>query len=276
MRPSNQVPLGRQHVESDLIWPKDDAKADPARLIEAAEILVDVKRDYRVAQNIVQTNTDDGHLKDMPETVLDGRLGEICANRMCAFPRAYAWPALLAVASALIEPTPSLRTNLYGALVGPVHSGKTQAIQQAISVLGLEEPALMPLLSGSGEQLVRHATDAGGNPRLFSPDELGHLLEKMQIQRSSYSYILNRAFYEDKFEVLMGHRERSTFNCVLSILGGMVEERFQDLFNAGTTGGLYDRFLFGLCPCGYSYDYFPFEGARETIQPVRVEVDPKV
>ena len=48
------------------------------------------------------------------------------------------------------------------------------------------------------------------------------------------------------------------------------------MFNAGTTGGLYDRFLFGLYPGGYFYDYFPFEGVRETIQPVRVEVDPEV
>ena len=224
VKSSKQVPLCRQQVELDSIWPKYAPKADPGRLIEAAQqMLDDVKRDYGIARNIIQVPSLDGHLRDMPETVLDGRLGEICVNRMSTFPLAYAWPALLAVASTLLEPTPSHRTNLFVALVGPVHSGKTQAIQQAIRILGIEPPALMSLLSGSGEQLVRHAADASGNPRLFSPDELGHLLEKMQIQRASYSFILNRAFSEDKFEVLMGHKERATFNCALSVLGGMVE-----------------------------------------------------
>jgi hypothetical protein len=277
VKTANQFSAGSQRIDVDLIWSKGAPKADPAKLIEAAEqILADAKRDYGIAQKIVEAAAQECQLKDMPEGVLDGRLGEICADRMGAFPRAYSWPALLACGSVLMEPNPSIRTNLYGALVGPVHSGKTQAIQQAINILGIEPPALMPLLSGSGEQLVRHASNAAGNPRLFSPDELGHLLEKVQIQRASYSYILNMAFYQDRFEVLMGHRQAATFDCALSILGGMVEDRFQDLFNAGTTGGLYDRFLFGLCPNGYSYDYFPFHGAAEVTRPVGVGIDPGV
>jgi hypothetical protein len=62
----------------------------------------------------------------------------------------------------------------------------------------------------------------------------------------------------------MGQKETASFNCTLSILGGMVEDKFQDLFNAGTAGGLYDRFLFGQCPGGHRHDYFPFEGARKS------------
>jgi hypothetical protein len=217
------------------------------------------------------------YLRDMPESVLDGRLGEICATRLSAFPRAYAWPALLAAASALVdEHGHGVRTNLYVALVGPVHSGKTQAIQHAIKALGVESPVLMDILSGSAEQLIRKAKDAAGNPRLFSPDELGHLFDKMRIQGSSFPYILNRAFYDDKFEVLMGQKETAEFNCALSIVGGMVEDRFQDLFSAGTTGGLYDRFLFGQCPGGHRYDYFPFEGEREALRIERVVIDPGV
>jgi hypothetical protein len=134
----------------------------------------------------------------------------------------------------------------------------------------------MDVLSGSAEQLVRKAKDAAGNPRLFSPDELGHLFEKMRIEKSSFPYVLNRAFYEDKFEVLMGHRECATFDCVLSIVGGMVDDKFQDLFSAGTTGGLYDRFLFGQCPGNYSYDYFPFEGGFERTSRVCPSIDPGV
>jgi hypothetical protein len=170
----------------------------------------------------------------------------------------------------------AVRTNLYVALVGPVHSGKTQAIQHAINLLGVESPALMDVLSGSAEQLVRRTKDGAGNPRLFAPDELGHLFEKMRIEKSSFPYVLNKAFYNDKFEVLMGQRKCATFDCVLSIVGGMVDDRFQDLFSTSTTGGLYDRFLFGQCPSGYSYDYFPFEGGREWTSPVCPVIDPSV
>ena len=255
-------------------WPK----ADPAKLIEATEqILGEAKRDYAIAQIIVEMPSKDTSLHDMPESVLDGKLGEICATRMSNFPRAYGWPALLAVGSALIDcSNPTVRTNLYVALVGPVHSGKTQAIQHAIQILGIESPVLMDLLSGSAEQLVRRAKDAAGNRRLFSPDELGHLLEKMRIEGSSYPYVLNRAFYADKFEVRMARRESATFDCVLSIVGGMVEDRFQDLFNAGTTAGLYDRFLFGHCPGNYSFEFFPFEGSREATFPVSPSIDASV
>ena len=265
-------------MDLDSLWPKDAPKADHAKLISATEkLLGEAKRDYGIAQKIVEMPVKDAFLRDMPECVLDGRLGEICETRMASFPRAYAWPALLAVASALIDhPHPNIRTNLYVALVGPVHSGKTQAIQHAINILGVEPPVLMDLLSGSAEQLVRKAKDAAGNPRLFSPDELGHLFDKMRIERSSYPYVLSKAFYADKFEVLMGQKECATFDCVLSIVGGMVEERFQDLFNAATTGGLYDRFLFGQCPGNHCYDYFPFEGSRETTFPVAVSIDPSV
>jgi len=253
-------------------------KADPAKLIQETEQLItQARQDYDIARKIVEMPTNDPTLHDMAESVLDGRLGEICATRMAGFPRAYAWPALLAVGSALIDSqNPAVRTNLYVALVGPVHSGKTQAIEHAIKVLGIESPVLMDLLSGSAEQLVRKAKDAAGNRRLFSPDELGHLFEKMRIDGASYPYVLNRAFYADKFEVLMARREYATFDCVLSIVGGMVEDRFQDLFNAGTTGGLYDRFLFGLCPENCSYDFFPFEGSREATFPVSCSIDATV
>jgi hypothetical protein len=267
----------RRTVEVMEIWPKDQ-KADPAKLIQFAEDLVsDAKREYSISKRIVETPAPEVTLRDMPESVLDGRLGEICATRLAAFPRSYAWPALLAAASALIDQRVSgVRTNLYIALVGPVHSGKTQAIQHALNILGVESPVLMDIMSGSAEQLVRKAKDAAGNPRLFSPDELGHLFDKMHIQGSAYPYILNRAFYHDAFEVLMRQKENATFDCMLSIVGGMVEDRFQDLFNAATTGGLYDRFAFGLCPGNHHYDYFPFEGPRELISPCLVAISPDV
>lgn len=269
----------------DNIWPADK-KADVSRFIEEVASLSselddpklkqkmdDAVRQYQVAQQILSSPAPEVLLKDLPECCLDGRLGEVCVSRLRDLPRAYAWPSLLAAASALIDRrAPGVRTNLYVSLVGPVHSGKSQAIERTCRVLGVEPPVLLDCLSGSGEQLLRQTKDAAGNPRLFAPDELGHLFSKMQIERSSYSYILNRAFYQDRFPVHMGNRESATFDTVLSILGGIVEEKFQDLFDAVSTAGLYDRFAFGVCPGGFVYDYFPLESGHEQIVPACVSV----
>ena len=274
--PLRGVFVGRRFTRE--IWPKDAPKGDPTKLVECMEELVlAAKTDYKVAQKIVKLPEPDVILlQDMPGGVIDGRLREIYESRMERFSRAYAYPALLAVASVMVPRSPATRTNLYVALVGPVHSGKSQAIEHAVKLLGLEPPLLMDLLSGSAEALMRKVKDAGGSPRLFSPDELGHLLEKSAIERSSYSFMLNRAYYQDRFDVLMGKGKSATFDCALSIVGGLVDDRFQDLFGAATIGGLYDRFFFGQCPGGYIFDYFPFDGLPESTSPCVVTIDPEV
>lgn len=217
-------------------------------------------------------------LLDMPDSVLSGRLGEIYQRRLSRFPIAYGYTALVTAASALVprEGIESKRFNLYSALVGQWHSGKSQAIGQAQKVLGITPPQLLDVMAGSAEGLIRKCKDAAGNPRLFSPDELGHLLSKAAIQNASFAYILNRAFYSDKFEVLMGRGKSATFHASLSILGGVVEDKFQDLFSAATTGGLYDRFLYGACPGGFSYDYEPFDEILEPTDPVCPMIDREV
>lgn len=266
------------HAEDQLFAIVDELVRDlgsnaPRAIVEKVE---KAKREYHTAKKII-ANPPGECLRDMPDSVLQGRLGEICETRLSRFPRAYAWPAAVAVASALIgERTPGVRTNLYVGLVGPVHSGKSQAIEYAIRSLGLEKPALMDATAGSAEALIRETAGASGNSRLFSPDELGHTLEKMRIERSSFSYVFNSAYYKTQFKVLMGKKENVTFDCVLSIVGGLVEERFQELFNAATTAGLYDRFTFGLCPGDFRFDYRPFEGSAETASTIPVSIDPSV
>jgi hypothetical protein len=208
---------------------------------------------------------------EIPDDALEGRLGDICREYLGDLPRSYAWPTLLAVASAMIEER-TTRTNLYVALVGPVHSGKSVAIDRAVKILGICEPVLMDIMSGSAEQLVRKTKNAAGACRLFSPDELGHLFDKMHIENSSYSYILNRAYYKDRFEILMGKKEAAWFDCSLSIVGGVVQNKFEKLFNASSTGGLYDRFLFGYQPDDATHDYQPFERNSLTLRPTRVVI----
>jgi hypothetical protein len=142
-----------------------------------------------------------------------------------------------------------------------------------VHVLGLEKPQLMRTYSGSAEQLVRRLGDADGNPRLLWIDELAHLFKKQQIDRASFPQILNEAYYNSAFEVLMGHKQRVDVSVKLSMIGGIVEELFQDSFAKETVGGQHDRFLFGLCPGGFAFHFMPIEGLREKfeIHPVRVD-----
>jgi hypothetical protein len=272
-----QSPLPDSHSVDDA-WPKGSPKADPEKLLREAEQIAGIRVEFEAAKKVVERSaTAEILLKDMPEDVLDGRLGEITTRRLADFPLSYAWPAMLAAGSALIDQRgPNVRTNLYVGLVGPVHTGKSQVIDRSCKILGVEAPVLLEAMSGSGEQLVRATKDGAGNPRLFSPDELGHTLEKLHIERSSLGYILNTAYYRDRFEVQMGRRETVLFDCVLSLVGGLVEDRFQELFNMATCGGLYDRFTFGVCPDNFQYDYRPHEGPREHTFPVSVRIDPGV
>jgi DNA-binding transcriptional ArsR family regulator len=192
-------------------------------------------------------------------------------------PFAYSWIALLcAGASKMDERAPDVQSNLYGCLVGGVHSGKTQGGDTAIRVLGIERPQLLDAFIGSGEALARECAEADGNPRLFAPDELGHMLEKMRIERSGFSFLITRAWDRTQFYNFMGKKESRDFNCDLSILGGVVEERFQELFNFSTTAGVYDRFLFGLCPGNFHFSYRPFSGMPEKITLRPVEIHPEL
>jgi hypothetical protein len=193
-------------------------------------------------------------IKDMQESVLDGWRGGVCKSRMLEhFPVAYAWTALVTVASAMVPLVQnSMRCNLYGCPVGPIHTGKTEAITHAKRLLDIKFPTLLDLMVGSAEMLTSAVANADGQPRLYSPDELGHLLEKAQIQNSSFVYVVNRAFYETGFRIRSTEQKgkETSFNATLSILGGIVDERFGDLFTSKTIGGFYDRFLYGLCPTG--------------------------
>jgi hypothetical protein len=275
--------------ENDEIWPHGESKAKTSDLIEFVKELADEKTKKEVEkiesesaklEKIANSNGHHSGLRDMPESVLDGRLGELCMTHMLLgkrFPLAYAWPALLAVASTLTpRHGPKQRLNLFVALSGPVHTGKTQAIEAATQLLGLEAPQLMEMLAGSAEQLARKCADAKGEPRLFAPDELGHTLEKSHIENASFPYIFNVAFYKTRFEIRMGKKENSMFDTSLSVLGGVVDSRFDDLFSHSSTGGLYDRFMFGACPSGFRFSYFPFETEARRYDLTEVGVAPEV
>ena len=266
-------------------WPQPDH----SKLLDLVKELGDAKTQEQIkkleadtekAKKIASTNGDSGLLADMPESVLDGRLGELCYTHMLTgkrFPLAYAWPALLACASVLVpRHTLKQRLNLFVALSGPVHTGKSQAIEAAQQLLGIAPPELMSMFAGSAEALARKCAEAKGAPRLFSPDELGHMLEKSHIENASFPFVLNLAFYKTQFELRMGKKEVANFDTSLSIVGGIVSDRFDELFSHSSTAGLYDRFLFGACPGGFKFSYFPFEDEPRRFDLVTVGVHPEV
>src|SRR5262249_9778298 len=109
------------------------------------------------------------------------------------------------------------------------------------------------------------------------PDELGHLLEKANIEGSSFPFLLNSAYYDDEILVTMARGKKVDFNCRLSLAGGVVHEMFGDLFGSKTTGGLHGRFCFGLGPKPFTYLYRPYDAVPpENVSPVAVETDPDI
>jgi hypothetical protein len=208
---------------------------------------------------------------DMPATVLCGRLGEWCRKRLPDFPIAYSWPAMVAAASVSVKTRANTqsnlfkgasRCNLYAGLVGPVHTGKTQAIDRTNFLLQINaQGRLLEGKYGSGEGMLEQIGNRNGDPVLWSPDELSHVLEKAQIQNASFPFILNTMFYKDHNELTVQNRRHINCNARLSVVGGIVEDNFGNSFGAATTSGLYDRFLFGLFPTGsFEYLYRPMEG----------------
>lgn len=216
---------------------------------------------------------------DMPEAVLDGRLGEIYQRRLRHFPIAFAWGALVAAAGTLIarSANQAMRTNLFFCSVGDKGTGKSQSFETTFDVLGLRNsPVLVEGKFGSAEGLIERLKDSEAEAvRLIAIDELGYLLTKASIDFSSFPFILNSAYYKDQ---ISGGSKKQQFNfdCRISLAGGIVEELFGDSFGVSSIGGLYDRFIFGLCPQPYQFLYRPFEGRPETIRPFLPLVDADV
>ena len=128
------------------------------------EIMAKLKSDATAQIESTDIVSDDSvKLPDMPDSVFDGALGEICQNRLKDFPIAYAYPAILTAASVLVRPNEStLRTNLYTSLVGAVHTGKSESIDRANFQMALRPPFLAQIKAGSAEGLLAKLGDRKG------------------------------------------------------------------------------------------------------------------
>jgi hypothetical protein len=174
-------------------------------------------------------------------------------------------------------------TNFYTALVGPSNCGKSTAWTHARTALGIHEGTknYSLLKAGSAETLfinIQNMQRSGElTDQLFIDiDEMSHLFKKVAIEGSVLSQALTTGFYKKYQTLLMGGAKKVTLNCAMSWIGGIVADEFETCFGSSTTGGLYDRFMFGVCPTGYQVGYQDFTGEPAQVQPVPVTVDPSV
>ncbi len=213
---------------------------------------------------------------DMPDAALDGRLGEICQKHLKDFPRSAAWIALVTAAGSLVPQSeqPYVRTNLYAALAAAPNEGKSQVNERALNLVGVKDPLLVKVFAGSAEGLVKKIGEAKdcGIARLAWVDELSHLLAKAAIDRASFPYFLNHAYYHDDVSLIVAGQKELKFRARFSLLGGIVTENFQQSFGHTTTFGLYDRFIFALWPTGFEYDFSPWDGEVIETNPCAVKI----
>jgi hypothetical protein len=154
--------------------------------------------------------------QDMSEAVLDGRLGEICSERMVhsnivRCPLAFAWPALVTTASVLMPESLEVPINLYTAAVGPKDTGKSATFDLAAHLLSVEEPLLHTDRAGSVEGLAKRIGSLGLARRLYSLDELAHLLKKGAIENSTYNNVLNSMFYKSRCDLTIRMQQSLPF-----------------------------------------------------------------
>lgn len=229
---------------------------------------------------------------DMSLAVMNGRLGELCDQRLLKyFPVSYAWTSLISVASVMVPkivvgPGSYLTeddsmVNSFTGLVGPVHSGKSQAILWAKKLLGISESNYTDVKAGSSEGLLKKLSkmrEAGklSENVLVDLDEWAHLFAKAGIENSSFTTFMHSAFYKRRQNLVLARGKEAGLDCALSFIGGIVEDEFDTCFGASSMGGLHDRFTFGLCPEGFNFIYRPFEGRPEVFQPVAVHVAPEI
>ena len=248
---------------------------------------------------------DDTEFPDMPENVIiSSVLGDICNDYFRNFPRSYAWPAILTVAGAMVPPPErntdeilaasagaGSQTNLYTALIGPIGSGKSQAIAYAVGNLGLPKTKYSNTKAGSIEGLLKNIAKDGAGAAYFGTrqllmdlDEWSHFFKKAGIDNASFVDILNTGYNNPVYRLTIAKGEKVDLNCALSFVGGIVQDRMQDCFGAESIGGFHDRFLFGVCPTVSPYQYFPFDFAEsaqsdlifKSIKPVSVRIDKSV
>lgn len=257
---------------------------------------VEVPVDSRieVTENNESAAQDDAQIvSEMPQSALAStRLGDIYADLFEPndWPLDLALPALVTAASVLVPPLipePGViygddnMVNLYTALIAKVGGGKSQVIEWAAKALQIwDAPIGRHYLEGkwgSAEQLLHtlHANkETLMSSALINPDELSHLFTKAAIPNSSFPSVLTTSFYRRRQNITIARNKLLSLDLAISLIGGVVDEEFGSVYNAGTIGGLYDRTMFGEVPPDFQWIHrdYPRPQSRLPLEPAPVPI----
>jgi hypothetical protein len=175
------------------------------------------------------------------------------------------------------------RINTDICLICPPGGGKNECIKRSLEITGVPygNEGYKRTTPGGDRQLMELLGDRPGkkrsDPRIPGPkkllmvnNEIADVLKKASYEKSSLSSRLCDLWDENLTEI----PDRSgtiTADCRLSWIGGLPatldkQERFQELFNAESIHGLYQRFIFGYTDENWlHHDWIPPAKARGAI-----------
>jgi len=210
------------------------------------------EEDFQPAPTSVAVTDPENHegLEFPGRCAMYGRLGTI-AERHPRLEIGWLYPSLLIVASSLdIEDAENhVRSNEYGAMLGPVHCGKNAHMDMALASIQIpnKEEVVLEDAPGSHSGLMKQLSESEPVHRFLFLDELINVLNACAIQGSNLPSMLCTLWNKDK----TGGSVKTGRNVVygkLSILGGLAINNHSDfarVFGAHSVKGLYDRFIFG-------------------------------
>lgn len=235
--------LKEQKLSGEVRWEPEDFQPAPA--------------------SVAITDPEDRQGLEFPgRCAMYGRLGAI-AERHERLQLGWLYPSLVVVASSLdIEDADhNVRSNEYGAMLGPVHCGKNAHMDMALASIKIpnEEEVVLEDAPGSHSGLMKQLSESEPVHRILFLDELINVLNACAIQMSNLPSMLCTLWNKDK----TGGSIKTGRNVVygkLSILGGLAikdHSDFSRVFGAHSVKGLYDRFIFG-----YSTSHVKYRPAR--------------
>lgn len=274
--PDREIDFGSMNVEI-LEAGVEEADAisgpEPETIISAADLLVSLESAAnklmldKPVEVVVSKKGRSKRLEPMPESCMYGWLGN--KARGLEMPLGYAYPAIMTAFAGqnITMISDMVRPTLYTCLIGPIHSGKSVAIERACrSLIYSNQDGIITDTPGSDRGLYNlfaaPKCKPGEEPvkilktHLLAQDELRDTFGKISVQGSSLAPTLCKLWSQDE----AGSADKTGCHHVsvrLSILGALKAkdtEDFADVFGKGANDGLYDRFVFGVIPKGWKWE----------------------
>jgi hypothetical protein len=250
-------------MQQSTLWvPKAQPPAQAPPPLQASPVAIEVIAEQTVDLGDV--------LPPFPQSCMYGWCGERAKELEVSLGHGY--PAILGVASAVCpNHKDGTRGNLYVANLGMSGSSKSASIQRSRDSIALN-PGVLYVESPHSDRglydILKHSKDEFPEYTktvLLSLDEMSLMFEKMNIQNSTLSWVLNEIWGNNA----AGGRTKdfgALLNVKLSIVGAIPisdKYEFKEMFGRNTTKGLIRRFIFGVAD--EPFDWMPWLTMADTI-----------